>query len=47
MDVSPEKSAEPKAVSSGYSNTSLSIWSNLCLVWLVIEFLCGGASIEI
>ena len=46
VDVSPEKSAEPKAASSVGSNTSLSVWSNLYLVWLIDEFLCGGASVE-
>ena len=44
VDVSLEKSLEPSAVSSVASNTSLSVWSNLHLVWLVDEFLCGGAS---
>ena len=47
MDASPEKPSEPSAASSVDSNTSLSVWSNLYLVWLVCEFLCGGASIEI
>ena len=47
VDVSLEKSSEPRAASSVDSNTSLSVWSNLYLVWLVDEFLCGGASIEI
>ena len=47
MDESPEKSSEPSAASSVDSNTSLSVWSNMYLVWLVCEFLCGGASIEI
>ena len=46
VDVSPEKSSESSAASSVHSNTSLSVWSNLYLVWLVYEFLCGGASIE-
>ena len=46
VDVSPEKSAEPKAASSVDPNTSRSVWSNLDLVWLADEFLCGGASIE-
>ena len=47
VDVSPEKSSKPSAASSVDSNTYLSIWSNLYLVWLVDEFLCGAASIEI
>ena len=47
LDVSPEMSSELNAASSVDSNTSLSVWSNLYLVWLVDEFLCGGASIEI
>ena len=47
VDVSPEKSSEPSAASSVDSNTPLSVWSNLYLVWLADEFLCGGASIEI
>ena len=46
MDVSPEKSAEPNAGSSVDSNTSLSVRSNLYLVWLIDEYLCGGASIK-
>ena len=46
VDVSPEKSSEPSAASSVDSKTSLSVWSNLYLVWLVYEFLCGVASIE-
>ena len=46
VDVSPEKSADLKAASSVDSNTSLSVWSNLYLVLLIDEFLCGGASIE-
>ena len=37
---------EPSDASSVDSNTSLSVWSNLHLVWLIDEFLCGGASIE-
>ena len=45
-DVSLKKSSEPSAASSVDSNTSLSVWSNLYLVWLIDEFLCGGASIE-
>ena len=47
VDVSPEKSSESSTASSVDSNTSLSVWSNLYLVWLVCEFLCGRASIEI
>ena len=47
VDISPEKSTEPNATLRVDSNTSLSVWSNLYLVWLVDEFLCGGASIEI
>ena len=46
VDVSPEKSAESSAVSRDDSNTSLSVWLNLYLVWLVDEFLCDGASTE-
>ena len=46
VDVSPEKSSEPSAASSVDSNTSLSVWSNLYLVWLIDEFPCGEASIE-
>ena len=45
VDVNPEKSSEPSAASSVDSNTFLSVWSNLYLVWLVYEFLCGVASI--
>ena len=47
VDRCPEKSADPSASSSVYSNTSRSVWLNLYLVWLVNEFLCGGVSIEI
>ena len=47
VDVNPEKSSEPSAVSSVDSNTSLSVWSNLYLVWLVYEFLYDVASTEI
>ena len=47
VDVSLEKSLESGAALSVDSNTSLSVWSNLYLVWLVDEFLCGGASVEI
>ena len=46
VDRSPEKSVEPSASSCVDLNTSLSVWSNFYLVWLVDEFLCGGASIE-
>ena len=42
VDRCPEKSADPSASSSVDSNTSRSVWSNLYLVWLVDEFLCGG-----
>ena len=45
VEVSPVKSVEPSVAPSVYSNTSLSVWSNLYLVWLIDEFLCGGASI--
>ena len=38
----PRKLALPRV----YLNTSLLGWSNLYLVWLVDEFLRGGASIE-
>ena len=41
-----EKSLEPSAALSVDANTSLSVWSNLYLVWLAYEFLCGGASTE-
>ena len=40
VDNSPENSAEPSASSSVDSNTSLSAWSNLYLVWLVNVILC-------
>ena len=46
VDLSPENSAEPRAASSVDLNTSLPVWSNLYLVWLMDEFLRGGASIE-
>ena len=46
VNVSSEKSAEPSAASSVDSNTSLSVWSNLYLVWLIDGFLCGGASVQ-
>ena len=38
MDVSSEKSSEPSAASSVDSNTSLSVWSNLYLVWYVNSY---------
>ena len=47
VDASPKKSSEPSVASSVDSNTYLSVWSNLYLVWLVCEFLCDGASTEI
>ena len=37
VDASPEKSSKPSATSSVDSNTSLSVWSNLYLMWLVCE----------
>ena len=46
VDRSPEKSAKTSASSSVDSNTSLPVWSNLYLVWLIDEFLCCGASID-
>ena len=46
MDVSPVKSEEPSAALSVDLNTSLSVWSDFYLVWLIDEFLCGEASIE-
>ena len=46
VDLSQVKSVEPSTASSVNSNISLSVWSNLYLVWLIDEFLCGGASIE-
>ena len=46
VDRCPEKSADPSTSSSVDSNTR-SVWSNLYLVWLVNEFLCGGVSVEI
>ena len=46
VDRCPEKSADPSASSSVDSNISRSVWSNLSLVMLVDEFLCGGVSIE-
>ena len=42
MGRCPEKSEDLCASSSVDSNTSRSVWSNLYLVWLVDEFLCGG-----
>ena len=47
MDVSPEKSVEPEVTLSVDWNTSLSVSSNLYLVWLIDKFLYGGASIQI
>ena len=47
LDASPDRSSEPSASSRVDSNASMSIWSNLSLVWLLCEFLCGGASIVI
>ena len=47
VDVSPENSSEPSAASRVHLNTSLSVWSNLYLVWLAGRFPCGGASTEI
>ena len=42
MDRYP-KSADPIASLSVDSNTSQSVWSNLYLMWLVVNvFLCGG-----
>ena len=35
VGVSPVQSAQPSAASSVDSNTSLSVWSNLYLVWLI------------
>ena len=46
VDMTAEKSVEPIATSGFDSNTSLSVWSNLYVVWLIDEFLCGGASID-
>ena len=46
VDVSPEKFAEPSAALSVDSYTSLSVCSNLCMVWLIDELLCGRALIE-
>ena len=42
VDRCPERSADPSASSSVDSNTSRSVRSNLYLMWLVDEFLCGG-----
>ena len=42
VDRCPEKSADPSASSSVDSNNSRSVRSNLYLMWLVDEFLCGG-----
>ena len=48
VDLTAEKSLElePSATSSVNWNTSLLVWSNLYLVWLLDEFLRGGARIE-
>ena len=46
VDISAKKFVEPGAAWRVDKNTSLSVWSNLYLVWLTDEFLCGGASIE-
>ena len=46
VDISPEKSAESSAALSVDSNASLSVWSNLYLVWFIVEFQRGGASTE-
>ena len=43
VDLTAEKSAEPRAASRVDWNTSLSFWSDLYLVWLLDEFLHGGA----
>ena len=44
VDVSAEKSAEPSAASRvDYFSVSL---VKLYLVWLIDEFLCGGASTQ-
>ena len=43
----PEGSSGPSASSGVDSSTSLSVWSNLCLVGLVSVFLCGVVSIVI
>ena len=47
VDNGPEKSAEPSTSSSVDSNTSRLVWSNLCLVWLVNVFLCGGEGVSV
>ena len=46
VEVSPEKSTEYEAAWSVDLNTSLLVWSNLYLVWLIDEFLSGVVSIE-
>ena len=47
VDVSPVKSTEPTAALNTFdSNTSLPVWSNLYLVWLIDKFLCDGTLIE-
>ena len=47
VDRCPEKSADPSASSSVDSNTSRSVRSNLYLMWLVDEFLCGGGGYQL
>ena len=42
VDKCQEKSADPSASSSVDSNISRVVRSNLYLMWLVDEFLCGG-----
>ena len=37
VDVSSGKSGQPAAASRVDSNTSLSVWSNLYLVWLSLK----------
>ena len=38
VDVNPQKSSEPSAASSIDSNTSLSVWSNSCVVEHQLRF---------
>ena len=47
VDLSSGTSPELSATSRVDSNTSLSVWLNLCLMGLVYMFLWGWASIEI
>ena len=47
VDVSSEKSLELSAASDVDSNISLSVWSNLYLVWLIDKFLCGGDQLKL